>query len=91
MPINPFCSLVCFIVVPLLVALLAFWKRDNVVGTFCLISIFLGVGPLVALLTLFKLFDKQRLLDISLIVLGAIVLYMLLYTVRHYFYWDLHF
>ncbi len=85
MLVESSCAFVCFIVVPLFVAFLAFRRGNDAIGVLCVISVFLGVGPLVALLALFNLFGKRRSLDVSLIVLGTIVLYMLLYMVRHYF------
>ncbi len=81
---NP-CSLLCFVVFPLLVAIFALHKRRYAMAALCAISIFFGVGPLVALLTLFKLLEEDRLLDLSLLLVGVAVLFMMAYVVDHYF------
>jgi len=81
---NP-CSLLCFVVFPLLVAIFALHKRRCAMAALCAISILFGVGPLVALLTLFELFKWEWLLDISLLAVGVTILFMVAYVIKHYF------
>ena len=81
---GDFCALSCFALFPGLVALLAFYKGRRAVALFCLVSILFGVGPLVALLTLFKLCEKKRLLNLSLLVLVVVIMYILFYLATRY-------
>ncbi len=81
---NP-CSLLCFVVFPLLVAIFALHKRRYAMAALCAISILFGVGPLVALLTLFELFKWEWLLDISLLAVGIAILFMVAYVIKRYF------
>ena len=84
MPAQNPCSLLCFMLFPLAVAIFALYKKNYAMAVLCAVSVLLGVGPLVALLALFKLLGKQRLLDISLLIDG-VVLFMMVYVVGHRF------
>ncbi len=85
MPAQNPCSLLCFMLFPLAVAIFALYKKNYALAVLCAVSILFGVGPLVALLALFKLLEKRRLLDISLLVVGVVVLFMVAYVVGHRF------